>query len=114
MHEMGIINYVIKDVLEVVEENNVSKVSSVTLEIGELSGAVPSYLVDYWNWARKKQPVLETAELRIETIKGITYCEDCHKEYDTVTYAKICPYCKSENTYLLKGNEFNLKEIEVE
>lgn len=114
MHEMGIINYVIKDVLQVAEENDVTRVASVTLEIGELSGAIPSYLEDYWNWAVKKEPILVGAKLIIETIKGVTFCEDCKGEYDTVTYAKICPYCKSEHTYLLRGTEFNLKEIEAE
>ena len=28
-------------------------------------------------------------------------------------YAKICPYCKSERTYLITGNEYNIKEIEA-
>lgn len=114
MHEMGIINYVIRDVLEVVEENSLTKVASVTLEIGELSGAIPEYLIDYWNWAVKKEPVLEGAELIIEEIKGVTFCEDCKQEYETVKFAKICPYCKSEHTYLVRGNEFSLKQIEAE
>lgn len=114
MHEMGIINYVIRDVLEVVKENNVTRVASVTLEVGELSGAVPRYLTDYWKWAVKKEPVLEGADLIIEEIKGITVCEDCGQEYETVKYAKICPYCKSEHTYLVMGNEFCLKQIEAE
>ena len=40
-------------------------------------------------------------------------CEDCGKTYETVKYAKICPYCKSENTYLIQGNEVQIKEIEA-
>ena len=113
MHEMGIVNYIIKDVKEVAEENGVTQISSVTLEIGEVSGVVPSYLTDYWNWAVKKEPLLTGAELVIETLPAVTFCEDCKQEYETVKYAKTCPYCKSEHTYLLRGNEFNLKSIEV-
>ena len=52
-------------------------------------------------------------ELKIEQIDAVTYCEDCKKEYPTVKYGKICPHCGSEHTFLLKGNEFNIKEIEV-
>ena len=26
---------------------------------------------------------------------------------------KICPYCGSEHTYLIQGNEHEIKEIEV-
>ena len=43
----------------------------------------------------------------------MTLCEDCHSEYETVRYAKICPNCGSEHTYLLRGNEYNIKEIEA-
>ena len=33
MHELGVIFYVVRDVKKVAEENNVKKVSAVTLEI---------------------------------------------------------------------------------
>lgn len=113
MHEMGVINYIIRDVKEIALENNVDKIKSVTLEIGEVTGIIPHYLVDYWKWAIKKEPVLEDAELKIETLIASTFCEDCKQEYPTVKYAKICPYCKSEHTFLVRGNEFNIKEMEV-
>jgi hydrogenase nickel incorporation protein HypA/HybF len=113
MHELGVVFYVIRDVKKVAEENQVSKVSSVTLEIGEVSGILHEYLIDCWNWAAKKEPVLDGAQLKIEQIPAVSYCEDCGKDYETVRYAKVCPHCKGEHTYLLRGNEFNIKEIEV-
>ena len=113
MHELGVVFYVIKDVKKVAEENDVKQVASVTLQIGEVTGILHDYLVDCWNWARKKEPVTENAELHIETLEAVTYCEDCQSEYRTVDYGKICPYCKSEHTYLLRGNEFNIKEIGI-
>ena len=103
MHELGVVFYVVKDVKKVGEKNHVEKVSSVTLEIGEVSGILHDYLTDCWNWAKKKEPLMEEAELKIEQIE----------EYPTVEHGKICPYCGSENTYLLRGNEFLIKEIEV-
>jgi hypothetical protein len=33
--------------------------------------------------------------------------------YPTLEYAKIGPYCKSVNTFLVTGNEYNIKEIEA-
>ncbi len=111
---MGIINYVIKDVLEVVAANQVTRVGSVTMCVGEVTGAINEYLIDYWNWARKKEPILAETELIIETIKAVTFCVDCKQEYETVAYGKICPHCKSEHTYLLRGNEYMLKQIEAE
>lgn len=113
MHELGVVFYVVRDVKEVAEQNQVEKVSAVTLQIGEVSGILHDYLTDCWNWARKKEPVMQEAELRIETLKAVTFCEGCRQEYPTVQHGKVCPRCGSENTYLLRGNEFLIKEIEV-
>ena len=46
MHELGIIIHISKTLKEVAEENEVTKIGSVTLEIGEVSGIVPEYLLD--------------------------------------------------------------------
>ena len=113
MHELGVVFYVVRDVKQVAEENAVEKINSVTLQIGEVSGIIHDYLIDCWNWARKKESVMEDAELLIEQIDAVSFCEDCKQEYPTVQYAKICPHCGSENTYLLRGNEFLIKEVEV-
>ncbi len=113
MHELGVVFYVIKDVKKVAEENEIDRVDSVTLSIGEVSGILHDYLTDCWDWAKKREPVVENAELKIETIKAVTHCEDCGEDYETVKYAKVCPKCGSENTYLLTGNEFVIKEIGV-
>ncbi len=113
MHELGVVFYVIDDVEKVAKENNVEHVHSVTVELGEVSTVIPEYLIDCWNWARQKHEILTDCELRVERIEAITYCESCMKNYRTVDYGKICPYCGSEKTFLIKGNEFNLKEIEV-
>ena len=98
---------------KIVEENHLTKVASVTLEIGEVSGIIPYYLTDCWQWAIQKSQYLKEAELKIETIPAVTFCEDCKQTYPTVKYAKICPHCKSEHTYLVSGNEYNIKEIEA-
>lgn len=113
MHELGVVFYVVRDVKQVAEENAVEKVASVTLQIGEVTGIVPEYLTDCWNWARKKEAVMEDADLVIEQTCAVSFCEDCSQEYPTVQYAKICPHCGSEHTYLLRGNEFLIKEVGV-
>ena len=49
MHELGIVFYIIRDVEDVVEKNEVTEVKSVTLQLGEVSGVIPSYLLDVFN-----------------------------------------------------------------
>ena len=113
MHELGTVFYVIKEVEKLCDENKLTKVGSVTLQIGEVSGIVPEYIVDCWNWAIKESKYMKEAELKVEKLEAVTFCEDCKQTYPTVKYAKICPYCGSEHTYLLTGNEYNIKEIEA-
>ena len=111
MHEMSTVMYAIKLVNEACEQNGLTKVASVTMQIGEVSGIMPDYIKDFWKYAVRKEKYLKDAELVIEPIKAITRCGDCGELYETVKYAKICPKCKSENTWLETGNEYNVKEI---
>ncbi len=111
MHELGVVFHIIDDVTDVGRENGLTSVQSVTLQLGTVSSVIPEYLTDCWKWAIKKTDMLKEAELIIEPIPAITFCEDCKKEYDTVEHGKTCPYCGSGNTYLLQGNEFMIKEI---
>lgn len=114
MHELSIVTHVAKTLDEVAEENNLKKIGSVTLEIGEVSGIMTDYFEDCWNYFKVKHPILKDSVLKLEMIPAITFCEDCKQEYNTMQHGKICPYCQSEHTYLVQGNECNIKEIEAE
>ena len=113
MHELGLVNYVVKEVDKVAAENGIDKIKSVTLEFGEVSGIVTSYLYDYWDWYTKKFPIFEGSKLYCEEIRAITWCDDCKTTYDTITHGKTCPRCGSGNTWLIQGNEMRIKSIEV-
>ncbi len=113
MHELGIVLHVIDQVEELARENNVSKVTRLTLEVGEVSSIVPSYFSDCFEWAKKKTEYLKDAELEMIILEGISYCRDCKKTYKTTEYAKKCPYCGSDNTYLVTGSELRIKDIAV-
>ncbi len=114
MHELGLVNYVVDEVSKIAEEQNVSKIRSVTLQFGEVSGIVPAYLHDYWLWYTKKFPLFEGSRLKTEEIPAVTWCDDCKITYSTVKYGKTCPHCGSGKTWLIRGNEMLIKEIEVE
>ena len=113
MHELGIVFHMIKTVERIAEENALTSVSSVTLELGEVSGVVQHELTSCWNWAVAQTEVLKGAELKIETIPAVTLCESCNRTYPTVPQGRVCPLCGSEETVLVRGNEINLKEIEA-
>ena len=84
MHELGTIVYVIDTVEKLAVENQLSQVGSITLEVGEVSGIVPSYLEDFWLYARRNSQLLKETALKIEILKAVTYCQDCKETYSTV------------------------------
>ena len=113
MHELGIVYHIIRDVENVARANGVSRVLSVTLLLGEVSGVVPDLLLDAWRWAADKKPITEGAGLVVEPVEAVTHCEACGRDYATVEHGKTCPHCGSGETYLLQGQEVMIKQIET-
>ena len=113
MHELGIVFYIIRDVKQVAEENHVEHVSTVVMNIGEVSTVVPEYLTDCWRWAADREPMLKGCELSVNTLQAVSFCGDCQAEFGTVEHGKTCPCCGGGNTWLLRGNEVEIKEIIV-
>ncbi len=112
MHELSIVTYVIKQVDAIARQNELTQISSVTLEFGEVSGIVPSYLVDSWNWYAKKTLFFVCLFIFCLIIPAVTWGDACKKTYPTVKYGKTCPYCGSGETWLQQGREMNIKQIE--
>ena len=113
MHELGVVFHIMDNLEKVAKENQVEKINKVTLELGEVSTVIESYLQSCWKWAAAKRDLFAEADLIVEPIPAVTLCEDCGETYPTVEHGKICPHCGSDRTYLLQGSEFNIKEIEV-
>lgn len=114
MHELGVVFHIIDQVEEVARDNDVSSVTRIILQLGEVSTVIPEYLTDCFKWAQKKHDLIKDAELEIEKIEALTWCDDCEKTYETLKYGKNCPYCGGNKTWLKQGSEFMIKEIEVE
>ena len=125
MHEMGIVIHLAKTLDDLAEEHHITKIGSVTLSVGEVSGIVNDLFVDAWEYFKKKHPILSDSELRMEVIPAITHCDGCGEDYETVAHGKIlggkimakvpvCPHCGSKETWLIQGNECIIKEIEAE
>ena len=55
MHELGTIYYVIDTVEKLMVENDLKKVGSITLEVGEVSGIIPEYLADFCSMPEKRR-----------------------------------------------------------
>ena len=114
MHELGIVFNITKQIEEIAKENKVKSVTSLTIEVGEVSTVVPEYFSDCFEWAKKKTEYLQNCKLNLVVLSALSYCEDCKQTFPTVANGKKCPHCGSEHTYLVSGNEVKMKQIEVE
>ncbi len=110
MHELGIVIEVIKQVEEIARLNNLSKIDTLVLQVGELSSIVPHYIEDLYPIAVEESFLRDTM-LRIETISGIVECLSCNLSYQLVASNFICPDCKGNEWNVITGTEFMIKEI---
>ena len=74
MHEMGIVMHLAKTLDELAEEQNIAKIGSVTLQVGEVSGIMTDLFTDAWDYFKVRHPVLSDSQLKLETIKAYTFC----------------------------------------
>ena len=114
MHEMGIVLHLAKTLEETAKEEHLTKIGRVVLEVGEVSGIMTDLFTDCFDYFKVKHPTLCDAALVIETVPAVTHCGACGKDYPTVAHGRTCPYCRSDETWLVKGNECVIKEIEAE
>ena len=70
MHELGILHQVMKSVEKTARENNIKKVTHITLEVGTESGCVLHFLNKLFPVAVDNFPSLGKPELKIETVPG--------------------------------------------
>ena len=101
MHEMGIVIHLAKTLDELAEEHHITRIGSVTLSVGEVSGIVNDLFIDAWEYFKKKHPILSDSELRMEVIPAVTHCDGCGEDYETVAHGKICPHYGSKETWLI-------------
>lgn len=110
MHELGIMYHIVEQVLKVVKTNELSEVEAVVLQVGEFSSVVPRYLHACFP-AAVDGTMLKDTKLEVEILTANGICKDCGNVYPLMEHSKICPECGSEESELLSGSEFYLKEI---
>lgn len=110
MHEIGVLIEVVKSVEKFAKVNNVQKIDTLVLQIGELSSMIPKYMKNLYP-ASIEGTILEGSELEIEILPANALCEACNKVFNIISNKGVCPNCKSKNFEILSGKEFYIKEI---
>lgn len=110
MHELGIIAEVVRVVEDIARKQQLTKVETLVLQIGELSSVVP-YYVEQCYPAASYGTLLENTRLEIEVLPANGRCSACGKVYNVIKCRRTCPDCGGTSWELLGGREFMIKQI---
>lgn len=115
MHEISLVQGLFDQLARLAKENNMTKVVSVTMQIGPLSGVVEDSFTFGFDILSRENDLMREAELIIETSTVDYRCITCNS---VVTAAaekpESCPKCAE--TFLMPegGDELILQKVEME
>lgn len=110
MHELGVVIEVVKTVESFARKNEITKIDTLVLQIGELSSSIPKYIEACYP-AAVDGTMLQGTKLKIEVLPGNAICRDCSKVFNVIEHNGKCPNCGGRSMELLSGKEFLIKEI---
>lgn len=110
MHELGVICSVLKTLEGIMEEEHLTHIEKIVLQVGELSGMIPSYVQECFPAATYKTK-FEQLQMEMEVVEGIVLCNRCGEKFNGYRHNLKCPKCGAEDLTPLSGREFIIKEI---
>ena len=116
MHELPIVESILKIILKHARANDVKKVKTIHLRIGRLSDLEDEWIQRYFDYS-SKGTLAEGARIKIERTPIVMRCNACSTSYEC-ELSKIgdtsCPACGGKRGTLLSGREYTIKEMEAE
>jgi hydrogenase nickel incorporation protein HypA/HybF len=113
MHEIRIAEDLSAIVLEAAGNENLSKVTRVNLNFGQMVQIVP----DIFEFAFReavRDSIAEDAEVDIEIIPVKMKCTSCGSDFQVIGNLFACNICSSTELEIINGKELFIKSIEGE
>jgi len=115
MHELPVTESILDIVLKHAQKNDVKKILTIYLGVGELSDLEDEWMQKYFEYL-SKDTLAKDATLRIERIPITMKCTSCSNEF-TVKKNDLgsiqCPKCNELKCTLISGKEYYIKNMEV-
>lgn len=110
MHELGIVYEIIKTVDDVMQQQNLTEIQSISLDVGEMCDIVPSFLKEAWQ-AAKSSTAYPNARFEINTVTAKAKCKKCGYISAVRELGLTCPNCTGEAFEIISGKEFEIRQI---
>ena len=110
MHELTIITNIFNIIEEIAEENQLTKITKVTIKIGKLRHVYPEMLQNAFEIVSKDTKA-ENADLHIKSIRTRVRCKNCgHLFFVNNNYC--CRKCGDYSLEVLEGDEIIIETLE--
>ena len=115
MHELPVIENILKTVLAHAAKHRVRKVVAIHLEVGELSDLEDQWMQRYFDHLSKGSRA-EKARLVIERVPARLRCAQCGETFPftmTPDESNACPVCAGCDCQLIAGQGYFVKNLEA-
>jgi len=116
MHELPVMGNIVDIVLKHAQANDVQKVVSVSLLVGEMSDLENDWMQHYFNHV-SKGTLAENAILKISRIPLQIQCGNCLAKFELKRHELadfICPDCgEKEILTIVSGTDYYIRDMEV-
>ncbi len=108
---MSYVNRVVNLAFETIEQNKLTKISEVQIELGEMTGVVAE-LMDKCYQQAIPGTILEGSILTMTTQPVVARCLDCGNEYEPSKENDYsCTSCHSHHSQIIAGKNVVLQNI---
>ena len=113
MHELSVCQSIIKQAVEIAEQNRAKAISKIELAIGPLAGVEIELLKHAFPLA-SAGTLADGAELSAQALPLRVRCLSCFRESDARPNRLLCGHCNDWHTQVISGDEMLIKSIELE
>lgn len=112
MHEVAIMAEAVRMAAESARAAGATRITTLRLRIGKLSGVVPDAIQFAWGVVRQ-DTMLAEARLEIESVAATSWCATCQIEFEPKDLFGECPRCHELSSHLRRGRELEIAAVEV-
>ncbi len=113
MHEVTVALSLLEGIQTAASDKGVTRVCSVQIRVGALSGIVRDALLFSWDVVTA-QTICEGSRLQIEEVPLVVFCERCERERKPRPgTGLLCPDCGTVSPKIVQGREMQLISMEV-
>ncbi len=111
MHELGLLKDMVRTLNKVADEQKISHISEITIEIGEASGAMPELFEEVFPYFQEQSELLKDAKMNFTSVKSRGLCTNCNAIFDVMKFEGECPRCGSYEKKMLSGTDVTIKNF---